>query len=62
MDAVRFEKATGQLLSPKGHVQKLLDRRSQLMNLLGDPALSDTDRSIAKVLLVDIQNALSTVK
>jgi hypothetical protein len=59
MDAVRFEKATGQLLSPTGHVQKLLDRRAQLMKLLSDPALNPNDRAIVRRLLIDIQDALS---
>jgi len=59
MDAVRFEKATGQLLSPTGHIQKLLDRRTQLMKLLSDPKLSANDRAIVKRLLIDIQDALS---
>lgn len=62
MDAVRFEKATGKLLSPKGHVQKLLERRSQLMKLLRDPSVGEIDRAIIKEILIDIQNALSTVK
>jgi hypothetical protein len=59
MDAVRFEKATGQLLSPTGHVQKLLDRRTQLTKLLSDPTVSANDRLITKRLLIDIQDALS---
>jgi len=59
MDAVRFEKATGQLLSPTGHVQKLLDRRAQLTRLLSDKSLSASDRAVVKRLLIDIQDALS---
>jgi hypothetical protein len=62
MDAVRFEKATGQLLSPKGHVLKLIARRTQLMKLLWDPTISATDWQIIKELLIDIQNALAVVR
>jgi hypothetical protein len=58
MDAYRFEQATGQLLSPTGHGQKLFDRRTQLQKLLHDPNLSPSDRQITKDLLIDIQNAL----
>jgi hypothetical protein len=36
MDAVRFEQGSGQLLSPAGHTLKLIERRTQLMNLLSD--------------------------
>ena len=59
MDAYRYERATKQLLSPKGHCQKLLDRRKQLQKLLRDPNLSPSDRQIVKDLLINIQNALS---
>ena len=58
MAAVRYERATGQLLSPKGHTQKLLDRRGQLQKLWSDRGLSAGDRQIVKELLGDIQDAL----
>jgi hypothetical protein len=53
------EKETGRLLSKSGHVQKLIDRRSQLMDMLSDQTLNATDRAIVKKLLIDIQDALS---
>lgn len=59
MDAYRYERATGQLLSPKGHCEKLMGRRKQLQKLLRDPNMSPSDRQIVKDLLINIQNALS---
>ena len=59
MDAYRHEQRTGELLSPKGHGTKLLERRTQLQDLVRDPKLNDTDRRIVRDLLIDIQNALS---
>lgn len=59
MDAFRFEQATGELLSKTGHGQKLVERRSQLIDIMHDPALSPSDKAIAKGLLIDIQKALS---
>jgi RHS repeat-associated protein len=58
MAAVRHERATGQLLSPKGHTQKLINRREQLQKLWRDPSLSASDRQIARELLGDIQDSL----
>lgn len=57
-DAVRYERTTGELLSPKGHSQKLIDRRTQLMKLRKDPNLSDSDRRIIHDILKDTQDAL----
>ncbi len=59
MDAVRYEQATGILLSKRGHFQKLLDRRTQLLRMLHDKGMVAGDRAIVKELLVDIQMALS---
>ena len=58
MDAYRFEQETGQLLSPKGHAQKLLDRKAQLQRML-NPDLSVNDRGIVERLLIDIEDALN---
>jgi len=58
-DAVRFEKATGELLSPKGHTRKLIDRRTQLIKLRKDPNLSSGDKRIIHGILKDAQDALS---
>jgi hypothetical protein len=57
MDAYRFEQRTGQLLSRTGHGTKLLERRTQLQRML--PGVSGADRTVARDLLIDIQNALS---
>jgi RHS repeat-associated protein len=59
MDAFRYERATGTLLSPKGHGQKLINYRSSLMKLLNNPGLDGKDKQIVKDLLIDIQSALS---
>lgn len=59
MDALRWERLTGQLLSPSGHVQKLLDYRMALLRLYRNPFVSYSDRQIIKALLIDIQKALS---
>jgi hypothetical protein len=61
-DAVRHELATGQLVGGKGHVIKALEMRTALTKLLHDKSLSAADRSIVKDLLIDIQDALSTVR
>ena len=59
MDAVRYEKETGILLSPSGHTQKLLDRRTQLVKLRNNGNLSSSDQKIINDLLIDIQDALN---
>src|SRR5439155_25308199 len=51
MDALRYEKATGKLLSKSGHAQKLVERRSQLMKLLRDPSINESNRAIIKEIL-----------
>ena len=58
MDAYRYEQQTGKLLSPKGHGQKLLDRRTQLRKKLRNPNLTANDKKMVKDLLIDIQNSL----
>lgn len=57
MDAYRYEQRTGRLLSPKGHGNKLRDRRTQLQKL--HRKLEGEDRKVARELLIDMQNALS---
>jgi RHS repeat-associated protein len=59
MDALRYEEETGELLSKSGHKQKLIERRTQLTDVLHDENVSQSDKNIAKDLLIDIQNALS---
>lgn len=58
MGAYRYEQATGELLSRTGRGQKLLDRRSQVLDFYHDPKVSPGDRAIAWELLTDIQGAL----
>lgn len=58
-DAVRHERATGELLSPNGHTQKLIDRRAQLMRMRKNPNMSAGDQRIIRDLLKDAQDALS---
>ena len=60
MDAVRYERATGHLLSRKGHTLKLIERRTQLQKLLRDSKLNASDRKVVKDLLIDIQDALNS--
>jgi RHS repeat-associated protein len=52
MDAVRAEGS---------HVQKVIDRRTQLQSIRNHEALGPTDRQILRDLLIDIQDALSSV-
>jgi hypothetical protein len=61
MDALRYERLTGNLLSPAGHTKKVLDYRTNLMKLWEQRSkLNATDRRIIRELLMDIQNALGT--
>ena len=59
MDAWRYERTTGILLSKKGHCEKLINRRSQLQDLLRDPSISTRDKDVIKQILSDIQKSLS---
>lgn len=59
MDAFRFEQRTGELLIRTGHQQKLLVRRPQLHEVFRDPKVSQSDRTLARELLTDLQKALS---
>ncbi|MGR9229514.1 hemagglutinin repeat-containing protein [Rhizobium leguminosarum] len=65
-DAVRYEKATGQLLSSKGHVQKAIQTRRVLMNFIrnadnqppGSYPYTKRDVDFAKELVKDLDDAL----
>jgi RHS repeat-associated protein len=58
--AVRWERETGQLLSPKGHVQDASDTIGELNNFLKtNPGISASDQATAKELIRDLQNALN---
>ena len=59
-DAVRYEQATGILLSKEGHVLKALERRTQLLTLWSNRGqLSPAEKQIVKDLIMELQNALS---
>jgi hypothetical protein len=58
MDAFRYEQRTGQMLSPKGHGLKLMERRTQLQRMFR--GLEGSDRRIARDLMGDIQDALGS--
>ena len=58
-DAIRHELRTGELLSPRGHVQKGIEMRNGLLKDLESGRLNVADRAIARRLLKDLQNALT---
>jgi RHS repeat-associated protein len=58
MAAYAYERATGQLLSPTGHRQKLVDRLAQLQGILRRKDLAAGDRAIAEQLMFEIQSVL----
>lgn len=55
---VRFEKETGQLLSPAGHGVKAQERISQLSKFIEQPSTSSSDRKFATELRNDLKNSL----
>ncbi|NTJ29967.1 hypothetical protein G6K86_00050, partial [Agrobacterium rhizogenes] len=65
-DAVRYEKATGQLLSDSGHVQKAIDTRRRLTDFIrnadnqppGSYPYTQRDVDFAKELVKDLDDAL----
>jgi filamentous hemagglutinin len=65
-DAVRYEKATGNMLSPAGHEQKAIEVSNRLSDLVrnadnqppGKYPYSQRDIDFAKQLIKDIDNAL----
>lgn len=65
-DAVRYEKATGDMLSPAGHEQKVIEVSNRLSHLVrnadnqrpGKYPYSQQDIDFAKQLIKDIDNAL----
>lgn len=65
-DAVRYEKTTGDMLSPAGHEQKAIEVGNRLSDLVrnadnqppGKCPYSQRDIDFAKQLIKDIDNAL----
>jgi hypothetical protein len=58
--AVRYERLTGEMLSPSGHSIKAAQRITQLTKLLQQGQLSAEDRAVAEQLIRDLDNALNT--
>jgi hypothetical protein len=58
MDALRFERASGQVLSPKGHFRSIIDIRRRAKRLLRDPNLSDGDRAALEYIVRDANKVL----
>lgn len=58
--AVRYEKLTGNLLSPAGHVEDAQNIARQLNTFLkSNPGLSSNDQAVAKALIQDLENAVA---
>ena len=58
-DVIRHELSTGELLSPKGHFQKGIEMRDGLLKDIKSGRLNEADTAITRLLLKDLQNALS---
>lgn len=58
-DAIRHELKTGEMLSPKGHMQKGKEMASELLKDMRSNRLSESDEKIARELLKDLKNAMS---
>jgi RHS repeat-associated protein len=59
-DAIREEIKTGVAVGGKFHFTKGMEMRNGLLNLLRSGKLSASDQAVAKQVLTDIQDALST--
>lgn len=57
-DAIRYERATGNLLSPSGHSIKGREVLRGLEKLIKSGKLNSTDAEIAKLLASDLKDAL----
>ncbi len=57
--AVRYERATGKLLSPTGHTQKAQGRAKELSTFIKRADISTSDRQLATELRNDLLNALA---
>ena len=58
-DVIRYELRTGELLSKTGHTEKAITYRQNLQRILKQENLSDVDKDIARIILKDLQDALS---
>jgi RHS repeat-associated protein len=59
-DAIRHEIQTGSAVGGKVHFQKGMEMRQGLLNLIRSGKLDASDQAVAKQMLIDIQDALST--
>ena len=57
-DIIRFERATGILLSKTGHMQKANDMIRYLEKLLNSGSFTANDEQIIKNILEDLQSAI----
>lgn len=57
-DAIRYELKTGELVGGKSHIQKAMERVTNLENIISKQNLSPSDLEIANNLLNDLKNAL----
>lgn len=57
-DAVRHELKTGELVGGKSHIQKAIERVTNLENIIKNQNLNSSDFKIANDLLTDLKNAL----
>lgn len=57
-DAVRHELSTGELVGGKSHIQKAMERLTNLENIIEKQGLSSRDLEIANRLLSNLKNAL----
>jgi hypothetical protein len=57
-DVIRFERATGILLSKSGHIQKAVDMSRYFQKLVNSGNLSPTDTKAAQDIITDLNAAL----
>jgi len=57
-DAIRYERATGELLSRSGHIPKVQQYIRALERLVRSGDLSPSDRAIAQQIINDLKDAL----
>lgn len=60
-DAVCHEVSTGELVGGKSHIQKAMERITNLENIVDKQPLNQTDLAIATKLLNDLKSALGGV-
>jgi hypothetical protein len=61
MDALRFENATGIMLSRTGHLQKIGDTLNSFSSILKSGNVGSAELKSMEAVLKDISHALSTI-